>query len=96
MLIWTTVGRTDERSSFGLIVHHTDADREFAYDRQHVLSGQLDTALDQAETYGWLLADMKNDWKTVFPGSRANSASTLTRQTFMKKRLTALSPGKLK
>jgi len=69
MLIWTTVGRTDERPSFGLLVHHTDADREFAYDRQHVMSGQLDKALDEAESRGWFLADMKNDWKTVFPAA---------------------------
>jgi len=69
MLIWTTVGRTDERPSLGLLVHHTDADREFAYDRQHLMSGQLDKALDEAERQGWLLADMKNDWKTVFPAA---------------------------
>jgi hypothetical protein len=67
MLIWTTVGRSDRRPSFGLIVHHTDAEREFAYDRQHVLSGQLDKALDEAETHGWILADMKEDWHVVFP-----------------------------
>lgn len=73
MLIWTTVGRTDERPSFGMIVHHTDGEREFAYDRQHVLSGQLNKALDEAETRGWILADMKNDWNVIFP-SAARSA----------------------
>ena len=67
MLIWTTIGRSDGRPSFGLIVHHTDAEREFAYDRLHVLSGQLDKALDESVTYGWILADMKNDWATIFP-----------------------------
>src|SRR5262245_40542398 len=67
MLIWTTVGRSDGWPSFGLIVHHTDSEREFAYDREHVLSGQLDTALDESGTYGWELADMKNDWNTIFP-----------------------------
>ena len=67
MLIWTTVGRADGRPSLGVIVHHTDAEREFAYDRQHVLSGQLDKALNEAETNGWILADMKNDWNAVFP-----------------------------
>lgn len=56
---------------FGLIVHHTDAEREFAYDREHVPSGQLDKALDEAPAYGWFLADMKNDWKTVFPSEKA-------------------------
>ncbi len=69
MLIWTTVGRTDQRPSLGVIVHHTDAEREFAYDRQHVLSGQLDKALDEAETNGWILADMKHDWNVVFPNA---------------------------
>ena len=67
MLMWTTLGRSDRRPTFGLIVHHTDAEREFAYDRQHVISGQLDKALEEAVTYGWMLADMKNDWRTVFP-----------------------------
>lgn len=67
MLMWTTVGRNDQRPSFGMLVHHTDAEREFAYDRQHVLSGQLDKALDEAADRGWLLADMKEDWRVVFP-----------------------------
>jgi len=67
MLIWTTAGRSDRRPSFGMLVHHTDAEREFAYDREHVLSGQLDKALDDAHRYGWVLADMKKDWSTVFP-----------------------------
>jgi hypothetical protein len=50
----------------GLFVHHTDADREYAYDRKsHV--GTLDNALDQADAKGWIIVDMKNDWKTVFP-----------------------------
>jgi hypothetical protein len=67
MLMWTTVGRTDGRPSFGLIVHHTDGGREFAYDRQPVVSGQLDKGLDEATGYGWVLADMKHDWKSIFP-----------------------------
>ena len=69
MLMWTTVGRNDGRSSFGLIVHHTDAEREFAYDRERVLSGQLDKGLDEVTQYGWVLADMKKDWAVVFPAS---------------------------
>jgi hypothetical protein len=43
------------------------AEREFAYDRQHVLSDQLDKGLDEASRYGWTLVDMKRDWKVVFP-----------------------------
>jgi len=50
----------------GLFVHHTDADREYAYDRDsHV--GKLDKALDQADANGWIVVDMKNDWNRVFP-----------------------------
>lgn len=69
MLMWTTLGRSDGRSALGMIVHHTDGKREFAYDREHVLSGRLDKGLDEASEYGWLLTDMKNDWKTVFPAA---------------------------
>ena len=50
----------------GLFVHHTDADREYAYDRKsHV--GVLDKALDQADANGWIIVDMKKEWKQVFP-----------------------------
>ncbi|QDS97565.1 HAD family hydrolase [Adhaeretor mobilis] len=50
----------------GLFVHHTDAEREYAYDRKsHV--GTLDKALDLADANGWTIIDMKQDWKTVFP-----------------------------
>jgi len=50
----------------GLFVHHTDAEREYAYDRKsHV--GTLDKALDRADAKGWIIVDMKKDWKTVFP-----------------------------
>jgi haloacid dehalogenase-like hydrolase len=66
MLKWTTLGRPDKRRGFGMIVHHTDADREFKYDREHVLSGRLDQGLDEAPTHGWVCASMKSDWRTVF------------------------------
>ena len=67
MLLWTTQGRADARPSFGLIVHHTDGEREFAYDRQHVPSGRLDVALRDALVKGWTVVDMKNDWNRVYP-----------------------------
>jgi haloacid dehalogenase-like hydrolase len=51
---------------FALIVHHTDAEREWAYDRNSAV-GKLDKALDVAQTEGWTVVDMKNDWKTIFP-----------------------------
>lgn len=66
MLQWTT---TAPGARLGLIVHHTDADREFAYDRtSHI--GTLDKALDEAPKAGWVLIDMKQDWKTIFPPAK--------------------------
>lgn len=63
MLQYTT---TDKGPRLGLIVHHTDAVREVAYDRKsHV--GKLDKALDEAPKAGWLLIDMAKDWKAIFP-----------------------------
>lgn len=50
---------------FGLIVHHTDAEREWAYDRQSPV-GKLDKALDEAAKRGWTVVDMKNDWSTIY------------------------------
>lgn len=63
MLEWTTSG---EGPRFGLLVHHTDAEREFAYDRESHI-GKLDKGLDEAPQRGWSLIDMKNDWNSVFP-----------------------------
>jgi len=63
MLDWTTAGKGPR---FGLIVHHTDAEREYAYDRDSSF-GRLDKALDDAPDKGWVVVDMKNDWKQVFP-----------------------------
>ena len=67
MLQWTTLGTGTKAPRLGLIVHHTDGEREFAYDRQRVPSGQLNKAYDDAPDRGWVLADMKRDWKVVFP-----------------------------
>jgi phosphoserine phosphatase len=63
MLQWTTAG---SGARFGLIVHHTDAEREWAYDRKSSI-GHLEKALDDAPSEGWTVVDMKNDWKTIFP-----------------------------
>ena len=62
-----TMGGSGAR--FALIVHHTDAEREWAYDRKSAI-GQLDKALDEAQAKGWTVVDMKNDWKTIFPFGR--------------------------
>lgn len=48
------------------LVHHTDAVREWAYDRQSSV-GKLDNALDEAQAKGWTVADMKRDWNLIFP-----------------------------
>jgi len=58
--------RVSASPRFGLIVHHTDAVREYAYDRDSHI-GKLDKALDAAPKQGWTVVDMKNDWKTIFP-----------------------------
>jgi hypothetical protein len=63
MLEWAKAGGGVR---FALIVHHTDAEREWAYDRKSSI-GQLDKALDVAQAEGWTVVDMKNDWKTIFP-----------------------------
>ena len=63
MLQWTTAGQGPR---FALYVHHTDGEREWAYDRQSSI-GRLDRGLDEAEKRGWTVVDMKRDWKVVFP-----------------------------
>ena len=63
MLQWTAAG---SGMRFMGLVHHTDADREWSYDRtSHI--GTLDKALDEANGKGWTVVDMKNDWKRIFP-----------------------------
>ncbi len=63
MLQWTAAG--SGRRFMGL-VHHTDATREYAYDRRSEI-GRLDKALDEANARGWTVVDMKRDWRIVFP-----------------------------
>ena len=63
MLQWTLAG---DGARLGMLVHHTDADREFAYDRKSIV-GKLDRGLGDAKTGGWHVIDIKKDWKTVFP-----------------------------
>jgi haloacid dehalogenase-like hydrolase len=63
MLQWTAAHPV---ARFMGIVHHTDAEREYAYDRNSRI-GRLDKALDEAKKRGWTVVDMKADWKTIFP-----------------------------
>jgi hypothetical protein len=63
MLQWTTAGQGPR---FALYVHHTDAKREWAYDRESSI-GRLDKGLDEAQAKGWTVVDMKQDWKVIYP-----------------------------
>lgn len=62
MLRWVTAGRGP---GFAMIIHHTDAEREYAYDRKSPI-GKLDKALDEAARRNWLVVDMKSDWAKVY------------------------------
>ena len=65
MLQWTAAGKGPR---FCLYVHHTDAEREVAYDRESHI-GKLDKGLDEAAAKGWTVVSMKDDWKTVLPAA---------------------------
>jgi len=66
MLQWTAAG---SGSRFCLYVQHTDAEREFAYDRKDSLA-RLDKGLDEATAKGWTVVSMKDDWKAIFPSEK--------------------------
>ena len=63
MLEWTTAG---DGLRFGLLVHHTDDQREWAYDRDSHI-GRLDRSLDEGPHRGWIIVNMKDDWKVIYP-----------------------------
>jgi len=69
MLQWTTAGRG---ARLGLLIHHDDAEREWAYDRDSFI-GRLDAAWDMAAAEGWTIVSMKDDWKTIFLDSEITS-----------------------
>jgi phosphoserine phosphatase len=66
MLEWTTSARGPR---LGVIVHHTDDEREWAYDRDSRV-GQLAHGLDEAPKRGWVIVDMKSDWRAIYPAPR--------------------------
>jgi hypothetical protein len=66
MLQWTTAG---QGARFGLLVHHTDGEREWAYDEDSSV-GRLDKALTEAEIKGWTVVDVKRDWKVIYPSDK--------------------------
>jgi len=63
MLQWTAAGKGPR---FMMLIHHTDGEREWAYDRQSHI-GRLDKALDEAQSRGWTIVDMKKDWQVIYP-----------------------------
>jgi hypothetical protein len=63
MLEWTTAG---DGARLGVLIHHTDADREWAYDRDSHI-GRLDRGLDEAADRGWVVVNMKEDWSAIYP-----------------------------
>jgi hypothetical protein len=63
MLEWTTSARGPR---LGVIIHHTDAAREWAYDRESAI-GRLVRGLDESGKRGWVVVDMKSDWKVIYP-----------------------------
>lgn len=63
MLEWVTSG---DGERLGVLVHHTDSEREWAYDRESPV-GRLQRGLDEAPQRGWVVIDMKSDWKVIFP-----------------------------
>lgn len=65
MLEWTTSGKGPR---LGILIHHTDAEREYAYDRDSHI-GKLAKGLDEAPERGWLVVDMKSDWSSIYPNS---------------------------
>jgi hypothetical protein len=63
MLQWTAAG---DGPSLMVYIHHTDSEREWAYDRESHI-GRLDKGLDEANTKGWTVVDMEKDWKVIYP-----------------------------
>ncbi len=63
MLQWTAAG---DKKRLLVYIHHTDAEREWAYDRESHI-GRLDKGLNEAAEKGWTVVDMKNDWKVIYP-----------------------------
>jgi len=72
MLQWTAAG---PGKRFMGLVHHTDAKREWAYDRESQI-GRLDKALDEANKRGWTVVDMATEWRRIYPFDAATTEQT--------------------
>ena len=68
MLQWTAAG---DGPNLMVYIHHTDSEREWAYDRESYI-GRLDKGLNEANTKGWIVVDMKKDWKVIYPFQTQN------------------------
>jgi phosphoserine phosphatase len=75
MLQWTAAG---DGPNLMVYIHHTDSEREWAYDRESHI-GRLDKGLDEANTKGWMVVDMKKDWKVIYPFQTQNLAVSIKR-----------------
>jgi len=73
MMQWTTAG---DGPRMGVLVHHTDADREWAYDRESAV-GRLARGLDEGPELGWTIVDMKKDWNTIHPDVTSQASGTV-------------------
>ena len=91
MLQWTAAG---PGARFALVVHHTDAAREWAYDRKSHI-GQLDKALDEADAKGWTVVSMKDDWKSIYPPMLAPAATTPRTAGSSSREITKSSPARI-
>ncbi|TWU56321.1 META domain-containing protein [Rubripirellula reticaptiva] len=80
MMEYTTIG--NPLKSFGMIIHHTDADREYAYDADPPSSGKLTTAMDVASERGWTVVDMKTDWRQIFGDESMDSDESSGQKLF--------------
>ncbi|WP_108858571.1 HAD family phosphatase [Ruegeria sp. Alg231-54] len=65
MLEWTTAG---DGPRLGVLIHHTDAEREWAYDRESPI-GKLVDGLDKGPDMGWVIVDMAQDWSRIYTGA---------------------------
>ncbi|GJL69863.1 MAG: hypothetical protein NPIRA06_24980 [Nitrospirales bacterium] len=74
LLQWTAGG---SGARFLALIHHTDAERKWAYDRKSSI-GHLDKALDEAKGKGWVVVDMKQDWKTIYPFHKHETDSPMS------------------
>jgi hypothetical protein len=75
MLQWTAA---EDGPNLMVYIHHTDSEREWAYDRESHI-GRLDKGLDEANTKGWMVVDMKKDWKVIYPFPTQNRAVSIKR-----------------